>query len=225
MASTVGAMAGPRRPRGSRAMTQAEMTDQEDFWAGEFGDAYIERNVGEDVLASKTALFGRILSATEGVQSVIEFGCNVGVNLAALRRLLPKAELSGLEINREAARQAGESGFSVLTGSLLGYRSERHYDLALTSGVLIHIAPDRVTDAYDAVYGACGRYLCIAEYYNPTPVEVSYRGHQRRLFKRDWAGELLDRFSDLRLVDYGFVYHRATQFPADDITWFLLERR
>ena len=37
---------------------------------------------------------------------------------------------------------------------------------------------------------------------------MPYRGHTARLFKRDFAGEMLDRFSDLRLVDYGFRYHR-----------------
>ena len=41
-----------------------------------------------------------------------------------------------------------------------------------------------------------------------------------RLFKRDFAGEMLDRFSDLRLVDYGFRYHRDPAHPADDLTWF-----
>ena len=68
------------------------------------------------------------------------------------------------------------------------------------------------------------RYICIAEYYNPTPVEVPYRGHQNKMFKRDFAGEMLDKFQDLRLLDYGFVYHRDTQFPQDDVNWFLLEK-
>ena len=64
-----------------------------------------------------------------------------------------------------------------------------------------------------------------AGYYNAQPVAIPYRGHRDRLFKRDWAGELLDRFPRLQLLDYGFIYHRALQFPGDDITWFLLGRR
>ena len=62
----------------------------------------------------------------------------------------------------------------------------------------------------------------VAEYYNPYPTKVPYRDNSDKLFKRDFAGELIDRF-DLRLVDYGFVYHRD-KFPQDDITWFLLEK-
>ena len=68
------------------------------------------------------------------------------------------------------------------------------------------------------------RYICVIEYYNPTPVTVQYRGHANMLFKRDFAGEMLDRFAGLRLVDYGFVYHRD-RFPQDDLTWFLMEKR
>ena len=39
------------------------------------------------------ALFARILSRTEKVRSVIEFGANIGLNLHALRLLLPDAKL------------------------------------------------------------------------------------------------------------------------------------
>lgn len=62
----------------------------------------------------------------------------------------------------------------------------------------------------------------VAEYYNPTPVEVRYREQEGLMWKRDFAGELLDRYTDLRLVDYGFVWRRDA-FPQDDVTWFLLE--
>ncbi|MFM6157881.1 MAG: pseudaminic acid biosynthesis-associated methylase, partial [Sphaerospermopsis kisseleviana] len=67
-------------------------------------------------------------------------------------------------------------------------------------------------------------YLLIAEYYNPSPVAIPYRGHADRLFKRDFAGEVLDQHPELRLVDYGFVYRRDPNFPQDDITWFLIEK-
>jgi spore coat polysaccharide biosynthesis protein SpsF len=56
-------------------------------------------------------------------------------------------------------------------------------------------------------------------------VAIAYRGHSDRLFKRDFAGEIMDRHSQLRLVDYGFAYRRDPNFPQDDITWFLMEKR
>lgn len=35
---------------------------------------------------------------------------------------------------------------------------------------------------------------------------------------------MLDRYSDLELVDYGFQYRRDSNFRADDSTWFLLKK-
>ena len=76
---------------------------------------------------------------------------------------------------------------------------------------------------YENLYRLSNRYILINEYYNPTPLTVEYRGAKDRLFKRDFAGELMDRYS-LRLVDYGFLYHRDNYFPRDDSNWFLLEK-
>jgi hypothetical protein len=52
---------------------------------------------------------------------------------------------------------------------------------------------------------------------------VEYRGHADKLFKRDFAGEMIDRF-DLKLIDYGFFYHRDNYFSFGDSSWFLLEK-
>ena len=103
------------------------------------------------------------------------------------------------------------------------YDAEPH-DLAFTKGVLIHLNPEQLPLAYDQLARAGGRYVAMIEYYNPTPVEVSYRGHEGRLFKRDFAGEFLARHGVFRLVDYGFVYHGDPVFPQDDLTWFIMMR-
>jgi spore coat polysaccharide biosynthesis protein SpsF len=63
----------------------------------------------------------------------------------------------------------------------------------------------------------------VCEYYNPTPVSIGYRGHEDRLFKRDFAGELIDLYG-LKLIDYGFIYHRDPVAPQDDATWFLMQK-
>lgn len=206
-------------------MSHVYKTEQEHFWAGSFGDEYAQRNLGERWIASNTALFSRILARTAGVRSAIELGANIGLNLHALRRLLPEAELGAVEINHAAAEQLREwSGAEVYETSLLEFAPQRTWDLALIKGVLIHINPDELARAYEALYRSAGRYLCVVEYYSPSPVSILYRGHTDRLFKRDFAGELLDRYADLKLLDYGFSYHRDPNFPQDDTTWFLLEK-
>lgn len=200
-------------------------TPQEQFWAGEFGDAYTERNTGPRWIASNLALFSRILSATRAVRSVLELGANRGLNLLALRQLLPGARLSAVEINPKAVDELRRFDWlHVDHASLLEFKPAAPADFVLIKGVLIHLNPDVLPGAYDLLHTASSRYVCIVEYYNPTPVTIPYREHTDRLFKRDFAGEMLTRHSDLRLVDYGFVYHGDPNFPQDDLTWFLLEK-
>ncbi|MGH2888745.1 MAG: pseudaminic acid biosynthesis-associated methylase, partial [Solirubrobacteraceae bacterium] len=103
-------------------------TQQEAFWAGSFGDEYIQRNQGEQLVASATALLARALSGAEAISSCIEFGCNIGMKLAALKRLLPDVELAAVEINATAARQAASLGADVHEGSILEFEPLRTYD-------------------------------------------------------------------------------------------------
>jgi len=98
-------------------------------------------------------------------------------------------------------------------------------DLVFTKGVLIHLNPAVLPEIYKKMYKASKKYILVAEYYNPTPVEIEYRGNKGFLFKRDFAGELLETFKDLKLVDYGFVYKRDNNFSGADISWFLLEKK
>ena len=202
-------------------------TEQEAFWADDFGVDYIGRNRGDEVLASNLDFFAKALRQARGLTSCIEFGANIGMNLRALKLLHPAQEQFGIEINPEAARQLGEfiPQGNVSQQSILDYTPGRSFDLVLTKGVLIHINPDALPAVYDKLHAATGKYLLVAEYYNPAPVAIPYRGHADRLFKRDFAGEIMDRHPDLSLIDYGFTYHRDPNFPQDDITWFLMERR
>jgi len=199
-------------------------TEQEKFWAGEFGAGYRQRNDDDKLLMSKIARFSRILHSAPRVESIMELGCNIGLNLVALGKLNPGFKLNGYEINAESADVARGYGVDVTTGTILQKIPEdRKYDLVFTSGVLIHINPDELGKVYDNLYSLSKKYVLVNEYYNPTPVTVEYRGHSDRLFKRDFAGELMDRY-DLKLVDYGFGYHRDNYFDGDDTTWFLLSK-
>lgn len=202
------------------------LTEQEDFWAGTFGDDYIKRNNAQALIASNTALFAKVLSKTQNIRSVIEFGANIGLNIHALKTLLPSGNFNAVEINAKAVEELKTiSGLNIYHSSILNYLPDISSDLALIKGVLIHINPDMLPKVYQTLYAASDRYICIVEYYNPAPIEVNYRGHSGKLFKRDFAGEMMDLFSDLELIDYGFVYHRDPNFPADDLTWFLLEKK
>ncbi len=202
-------------------------TEQEAFWAGRFGSDYIARNEGSQLLASNLNFFSRALRNAGKVGSCVEFGANIGMNLRALKLLFPDMAQRGIEINPDAAVQLGEfiGNDRVFCGSIFDYAIAEAADLALIKGVLIHINPEMLGLTYRKLYEASSRWILVCEYYNPAPTAIPYRGHTDRLFKRDFAGEMLDLFPDLRLADYGFAYRRDPAFPQDDITWFLMEKK
>lgn len=201
-------------------------TEQEAFWAGEFGTEYVHRNQGDALLASNLNFFFKALRATRSVKTCIEFGANIGMNLRALRLLHPEQEQYGIEINPDAALQLAQviPPPHVYQTSILEFQPQSTWDLVLIKGVLIHINPDELSQVYDKLVAVSNRYLLVAEYYNPAPVAIPYRGHTDRLFKRDFAGEIMDRYPQMKLLDYGFAYRRDPDFPQDDITWFLMEK-
>ncbi len=202
-------------------------TPQETFWAGAFGTEYINRNNSDSLLASNINFFASALQKIQPIKSCIEFGANIGMNIKALRSLYPTLEAHGIEINNEAAHQLGETipKNQIYNSSILDFLPTRQWELVLAKTVLIHIEPNSLPSVYEKLVRSTSRYLLVAEYYSPKPVEVSYRGHTDRLFKRDFAGEILDTYEELQLIDYGFSYHRDPNHPQDDINWFLMEKR
>ncbi|MBN9293071.1 MAG: pseudaminic acid biosynthesis-associated methylase [Flavobacteriia bacterium] len=207
-------------------MESKYQTKQEDFWAGNFGNEYIQRNKSAQYLAANLNFFSKALNNIPAPRSVIEFGANVGMNLAAFQLLFPETIVKGIEINETAAEELvtriGKD--NVFNQSIFDFNVDEQFDLTLIKGVLIHINPDMLSTVYEKLYISSKKYILLCEYYNPSPVTIPYRGHSDRLFKRDFAGEMMDKYNDLKLVNYGFAYHRDNSFPQDDITWFLMEK-
>lgn len=201
-------------------------TDQEKFWANEFGTEYIDRNQGDLLLASNLNFFTKALARAGKIESCIEFGANIGMNLKALKLLYPNINLKAIEINKEAALSLSDviGNANIYNGSIFDYKVESKVQLSLIKGVLIHINPDMLQSVYEKLYDSSKEFILIAEYYNPSPVTINYRGHSDKLFKRDFAGEFLDKYKDAKLIDYGFSYRRDPAFPQDDITWFLIKK-
>ncbi len=203
------------------------LSSQEKFWAGEFGNDYTERNTLNQIVGPDTAMWADILSQCSAIpESAFEIGCNIGGNLWALKHLFPQIELSAVEINTIAAEQAAKNiNATIHNCSIMDFDSSgKHFDLVFSCGVLIHINPDLLTKIYNKLYSISKKYILLSEYYSPTPVTIPYRNHSDKLFKRDFAGEMLNMFPELRLVAYKFIYHRDPIFPKDDCTWFLLEK-
>ncbi len=198
------------------------LSEQELFWAGEFGTAYTERNVPAP--AGRTPFFEQILKLAPGVRSVCELGANRGHNLIALQGLDPSLKVTGVELNPSAFSVLSSlPGVTAVQSSVQDYAPEERFDLVFTCGVLIHINPDDLVNVYRKMAAISNRFVLINEYFNPAPVEVLYRGHSGKLFKRDFAGEFLDQTGEFEPVSYGFLWKRLEP-EWDNGNWTLLRR-
>ncbi len=208
---------------------RAPSSRQLDAWRGDFGDSYLGRNEADEAMISaRVAMWTRILRplADDPPQSILEIGANIGLNLRALAGLTT-ARLIALEPNSCARQRLVDDG--VVSPDHAHDGSADHIplddgavDMAFTSGVLIHIAPQDLDASCAEIHRVSGRYIACAEYFADTPEDVRYRGRDGLLFKRDFGAFWMDRHADLRLVDYGFFWRRAT--GLDNLTWWLFSK-
>jgi len=145
--------------------------------------------------------------------------------LIALNRINKRFDLRGYEINPKAAQIAKKHQIAeIILSSVVNKLDEsKKFDFVFTKLVLIHINPLFLDSVYQNLYNISNKYIMVCEYYNPIPVSVEYRGNQDKLFKRDFAGELIKKFN-LELIDYGFQYKLDGNCIGTDSTWFLLKK-
>src|SRR3569833_2923916 len=122
---------------------------QAEFWRGDFGNAYTGRNVASaEQMQARLALWSEILSHTISAPpaSLLEVGANLGINLRALRQL-SSARRYAVEPNERAREILIRDGIVAASDLRGGLASSIEFpdaaaELAFTSGVRIHIAPD-----------------------------------------------------------------------------------
>ncbi len=200
------------------------MTEQEKFWEGEFGDEYTDRN-NEIIIKNNINLFEQILKNIS-IKTIFEIGCNRGLNFKAIKLINQDISLNGLEINKYAYDILNSENIcdNLYNDTIFNYNEKNKYNLVFTKGVLIHINPEKLNEVYKKMYNMSDKYILIAEYYSRDIREINYRGHSNKLFKRDFCNDIMTLYPELKIKDYGFIYHKDPLYPLDDITWFLLEK-
>tara|TARA_Y100000294_G_C8435764_1_gene288662 strand:+ start:54 stop:665 length:612 start_codon:yes stop_codon:yes gene_type:complete len=198
-------------------------TEQEKFWATKFGNGYIKRNnkgnriwtIGKDLINNNVS-----------IQSALELGCNIGLNLDALKLIYGRIDLYGVEINKRAYGICRKK-HKCFNSSIIGFKKNKKYDFVFTSNVLIHQNPEDLKSIYFKMHKLSKKYIYICEYFNPTPMMVSYRGNKDKLFKRDFAKELLNLFPKLELVNYGFHWREDPLLKKsyDSSNWTLFKKK
>jgi pseudaminic acid biosynthesis-associated methylase len=198
-------------------------TKQEKFWKDNFGDQYTSRN-----LISNNRIFNiskDLISNKIVIKTALEIGCNVGFNLDALQATYFNAKLYGLEINKKAFNIVKKK-YNCFYGSILNFSIKKKFDLVFTSTVLIHINPEYLEVVYKKIYELSNKYIYINEYFSPYPTMIEYRGHRDKLYKRDFAKEIWNKYPNLKLVNYGFHWKEDPLLSnnCDNSNWFLFEK-
>ena len=200
----------------------AETERLESLWAGDFGNAYVDRNsaAGE----SRKSFWDSILSEF-AVSSALEIGCNLGANLEWIAQRSDPSKVFGVDVNAKAIaalhRRLPGVNAVLSPARYLPFR-DRLFDLTFTTGVLIHQPEATLPLVMTEIVRCSNNYVLCGEYYADEPTEVPYRGETGALFKRDYGAYYLELFPELRLVKKGFL---GKEQGWDDVTWWLFERR
>lgn len=192
-----------------------------DLWCGPFGDSYTARNTRATIQARKD-MWACMLPS--GVESILEVGANVGLNLEAISSLT-NAELYACEPN-DSARGLLSSVLEVDhirsdTADRLGW-PDGHADLVFTSGVLIHVPPDKLEASLKEINRVSSRYVICGEYFAPSEEMVPYRGHDNALWRRDYGSLFMDACPDLHPLGTLFAWKRTT--GLDNLTFWIFQK-
>ena len=133
--------------------------------------------------------------------------------------------MSAVEINQTACANLLELDLKkMFVCSMFDEEEFGQHNIVLSSGLLIHIGPEQIERAYEVIYNAClpGGTIILVEYFAPTPTPVEYRGHQNKLWRRNYGKDMLTRYPDLVLLGYDFVADIDPICPKDNVTAWVL---
>ena len=204
------------------------MNEQEQFWAGNFGATYRNNNKLFDHDLQIKA-WSNMLKSIEANQldKVLECGCNIGRNLTTLKRIVPSAKFSLIEINKESYNIAVKEispEYSFNGPILQSNFANNLFDLTFTCGVLIHIPPYDLFKNMEKIYNYSGKYILIAEYFSREFEIKLYHGQMNKLFKMDFGRYLINNF-EVEVIDYGFLWgHEYDAGGFDDVNWWLFKK-
>jgi pseudaminic acid biosynthesis-associated methylase len=203
-------------------MSQPEAKRLEALWAGDFGDAYVERNRGA---GDARAQFWHARLDKYPARRVLEVGCNLGGNLRWIAEKVPPQHVYGVDINLKALSLLHEQ--LPLVNGLYGPARElpfrdRWFDLVFTMGVLIHQPDSTLLLVMAEIVRVARRYILCGEYFAEQRTEVPYRGQPGALIKRDFGALYLDLFPELKLLEQSFL---GRDQGWDDVTCWVFEKQ
>ncbi len=182
-------------------------TEQIDFWKGDFGKEYTDRNTHDydkwlefyqaNWGLSREAMNLDILENIPKDSRILEVGCNTGMQLICLQKM-GFTNLYGIEIQPYAVTKSREysKGINIIEGSGFDIPfKDGFFDLVCTNGVLIHIAPENLSLIMAEMVRCSKKYILGFEYYSGTLETVNYRGNMNKLWKADYGSMFCENFA------------------------------
>lgn len=155
----------------------------EDFWQSchsneKLSLSYWQQNPLRSKLAS-------VICSLQGLQSVLECGCNVGANLFAIHSLNSEIRLRGVDINispiefgKKKFMELGiDVDMSVLRLQDLGAIDSKSVDVAYTSAVLQHIPREFIPDILSNMIRISRKHVVIWELHGFSPADAYVHNH------------------------------------------------
>ncbi len=211
-----------------------DSTQQMTEWMGTFGREYTDRNAAsyEDFEKlyennfglSRTAMNRKFLKDIPTSFRILEVGSNIGNQLLCLQKM-GFQNLYGIELQNYAVELSKKrtANINIIQGSTfdIPYK-DRYFDLVFTSGMLIHISPETISNALKEIHRVAKSYIWGFEYWAEKYTEVNYRGKDDLLWKTNFVGIYLSLFKDLELVkEERFEYLNGTNID----TMYLLKKK
>ena len=188
------------------------------MWAQSYGVNYIVKGLGEDWETTRVPLWENVVAELRACETILEIGCNIGMNVRAINKLQPQARITGLEINRICVDLVKKDlpYVDVIHDSLLSYKGRNKWDMVLSRGVLIHINPDALPEAYKKLGRMARKYVFLAEHYSESvEIDAGYPPSGRGFDKQDDFLWRRDFFTEFEQENPEFKRVREFTWPPD----------
>ena len=183
---------------------------QIDFFSGENGNQYTERNKDNLENCGATIIYNCLKIAREKnkLNTILEVGCGVGNNLS---RVADMCNITGVDINNLALSEAQKKypNGKFLNASLYELPfQDNSFDFVFTRGVLIHIPPADRLKALGELKRVSSQFIISIEYNVEDKNEfyemVEWRGEKDKLWRIN-TPKYWEYFTDVELKEYSLI--------------------
>lgn len=212
-------------------------TKQIEFWSGEFGKNYTDRNTWnlqewdqfylQNWGITKIQMNENFIGNLPKTSKILEVGCNTGMQLVGLQRMNFE-QLYGIEIQQYAVEKAKETtkNINIIQGSGFDIPfKDQYFDIVCTNGVLIHISPNDLPRIMEEIYRCSNKYIWGFEYYSENLTTINYRGNNDYLWKADYTSLFMEQFPNLELIKKEIYPYISDTEKGNKDVMYLLEKR